>query len=73
MLRKIPRKLALATLVAAILTDLQLYALRFHPSTEMLGRYLHQHVVPTGAAEPVGGDLFDPNTRSRMEAPLPKV
>jgi hypothetical protein len=70
MLRRIPRKLALAALVAAILTDLQLYVLRFHPPTEMLGRYLRQHVVPDGPAEPTGEDFSDPDTRSRMEARL---
>jgi hypothetical protein len=56
--RKIPRKVGLATFVALILADLQLYALRFHPPTEMLGRYLRQHVIPNGPPEPMGGDLM---------------
>jgi hypothetical protein len=71
--RKIPRKVGLATFVALILADLQLYALRFHPPTEMLGRYLRQHVIPNGPPEPMGGDFSDPDTRSRMDAPLRKV
>jgi hypothetical protein len=72
MLRRIPRKVGLATFVALILTDLQLYVLRFNPPTEMLGRYLRQHVVPNGPPEPIG-DFSDPDTRSRMDAPLRKV
>jgi hypothetical protein len=71
--RKMPRKLGLATFVVLILTDLQLYVLRFHPPTEMLGRYLRQYVVPNGSPEPFGGDFSDPDTRYRMDAPLRKV
>jgi hypothetical protein len=69
MLRKNSRKLALAALVAVALLDIQLYAFRFHPVTEMLGHYLRQHVVPNGPAEPLSGSEI----RSPMEAPLQKV
>jgi hypothetical protein len=50
------------------ITDLQLYVLRFHPPTEMLGRYLRQHIAPDGPAEPTGGASVIPDLRSRMEA-----
>jgi hypothetical protein len=69
-LRKIPRKLGLAIFVALGLADLQLYAHRFHPPTEMLGRYLRQLVVPDGSA---GGGSDSPDLRSRMEALVQKV
>lgn len=73
MLRKIPRKSGLAVFVALGLADLQLYAHRFHPPTEMLGRYLRQLVVPDGPAEPTGGGSESPDLRSRMEALVQKV
>ena len=69
MLRKNSRKLALAALVAVALLDIQLYAVRFHPVTEMLGHYLRRHVVPSGPAEPLGGS----DIRSRKEEPMQKV
>ena len=72
MLRKIPRKLALAGFVALGLADLQLYAHRFHPPTEMLGRYLRQLVVPDGLAEPTRGS-DSPDLRSRMDALVQKA
>ena len=73
MLRKIPRKVGLAGFVALGLADLQLYAYRFHPPTEMLGRYLRHLVVPDGPAEPTGGGSDSPDLRSRMEALVQKV
>ena len=73
MLRKIPRKLGLAVFVALGLADLQLYAHRFHPPTEMLGRYLRQLVVPDGPAEPVEAGSDTPDLRSRMDALVHKV
>ena len=48
MLRKIPRKGALAGFVALGLADLQLYAHRFHPPTEMLGRFCASSSFRTG-------------------------
>jgi hypothetical protein len=69
MLRTIPRKVALAGFVALGLVDLQLYAHRFHPPTEMLGRYLRQLVVPGEPADPAAGrDAGSPEVPSRMEA-----
>ena len=72
MLRKIPRKLGLAGFVALSLADLQLYAHRFHPPTEMLGQYLRQLVVPEGLAEPTKGS-DSPDLRSRMDALVQKA
>ena len=73
MLRKIPRKLGLAGFVALGLADLQLYAHRFHPPTEMLGRYLRQLVVPDEPAEPTGVGSDSPYLRTRMEPLVQKV
>ena len=68
MLRTIPRKVGLAGLVVLGLVDLQLYANRFHPPTEMLGRYLRQLVVPGEPADPAGRDVGSPELPSNMEA-----
>ena len=73
MLRKIPRKLGLAVFVALGLADLQLYAHRFHPPTEMFGRYLRQLVVPDGPSERTGAGSDSPDLRSRIEALVHKV
>ena len=72
MLGKVSRKLALAALVAVGVTDLQLYAYRFHAPTEMLGQYLRRHIVPDGPADSTGGASIVPDRPSRMEAPVQK-
>ena len=75
MLGKISRKLALAALAALVavgVTDLQLYALRFHAPTGMLGQHLRRHVVPDGPADFTGGASIVPERPSRMESHVQK-
>jgi len=69
---KIIRKLALAALVGVGVTDFQLYALRFHAPTGMLGQYLRRHVVPDGPVDFTGGASVVPERPSRVQSPVQK-